>query len=84
MSEITTVGCVSIPISADISTDTILSIYRLRVLPIHRYIISEAIFDDISECLPTAIAALLPAPSGRRGGRKTHIHSGVLCVMCDV
>ena len=30
------------------------------------------------------LAALFPAPSGRRGGRKTHIHSGVLCVMCDV
>ena len=41
------------PISADISTDTMLSIFRLRVLPIHRYI-SEAIYDDISECLPTA------------------------------
>ena len=30
------------------------------------------------------LAALFPAPSGRRGGRKTYIHSGVLCVMCDV
>ena len=35
-----------------------------------------------SVCL--LLPALFPAPSGRRGGRKTHIHSGVLCVMYDV
>ena len=30
------------------------------------------------------LAALFPAPFGRRGGRKTHIDSDVLCMMCGV